>query len=94
MTLPLSNVLEIPQKATYEIQDKTYVFVVDKNGVAKSREITIAQELEDIYIIASGLQENEQFLVEGAQKVKDNQKVQVKMQSPESVMKSLKVKAN
>lgn len=94
MTLPLSNVLEIPQKATYEIQDKTYVFVVNKNGVAKSREITIAQELEDIYIVATGLKENEKFLVEGVQKVKDNQKVQVKMQDPEKVLKSLKVKAN
>lgn len=94
MILPLYNVLEIPQKSTYEIQDKKYVFVVDKNGVAKSREITIAQELEDIYIVASGLAENEHFLVDGVQKVKDNQKVNVKIQNPETVMKSLKIKAN
>lgn len=94
MILPLYNVLEIPQKSTYEIQDKKYVFVVDKDGVAKSREITIAQELEDIYIVASGLAENEHFLVDGVQKVKDNQKVNVKIQNPETVMKSLKIKAN
>lgn len=94
MILPLYNVLEIPQKSTYEIQDKKYVFVVDKNGVTKSREITIAQELEDIYIVASGLAENEHFLVDGVQKVKDNQKVNVKIQNPETVMKSLKIKAN
>ena len=94
MTLPLSNVLEIPQKATYEIQDKTYVFVVDKNGIAKSREITIAQEMEDLFIVSSGLKENEVFLLEGIQKVKDNQKVKIKFQNPENVIKSLKLKTN
>lgn len=92
MTLPLSNVLEIPQKATYEIQDKTYVFVVDKNGVARSREITIAQEMEDVFIVSSGLKENEVFLLEGIQKVKDNQKVKIKIQNSENVIKSLKLK--
>ena len=94
MRLPLYNILEIPQKSTYEIQDKKYVFVIDKNGVAKSREITVSQELEDIYIIASGLKENEKFVVDGIQKLKDNQKVNVKMQNPELVMKSLKFSAN
>ena len=94
MRLPLYNILEIPQKSTYEIQDKKYVFVIDKNGVAKSREITVSQELEDIYIIASGLKENEKFVVDGIQKLKDNQKVNVKMQNPEWVMKSLKFNAN
>ncbi len=28
----LKNAIVIPQKATYEIQDKKYVFVVDKNN--------------------------------------------------------------
>ena len=31
--------LLIPQKATYEIQDKVYVFVVDTNHVVRSRNI-------------------------------------------------------
>jgi membrane fusion protein (multidrug efflux system) len=53
MSLPLENILEIPQKATYEIQDKTYVFVVDQNGKIKSREITIAHELPDIYVVSN-----------------------------------------
>ena len=35
MTVPLHNALIIPQKATYEIQDKIYVFVVDKNNVVQ-----------------------------------------------------------
>lgn len=93
MTLPLKNALIIPQKATYEIQDQKYVFVVDKNGVAKSRNIKIAYELPDVYVVGSGLATGDRILLEGVQKVKDDQKVQVKAQDPKKVLQSLKLKA-
>lgn len=93
MTLPLKNALIIPQKATYEIQDQKYVFVVDKNGVAKSKNIKVAYELPDIYIVASGLSSGDKILLEGVQKVKDDQKVKVKFQDPKKVLQSLKLKA-
>jgi len=93
MTLPLKNALIIPQKATYEIQDQKYVFVVDKNGVVKSRNIKVAYELPDVYVVGSGLAEGDKILLEGVQKVKDDQKVQVKFQDPKKVLQSLKLKA-
>jgi membrane fusion protein (multidrug efflux system) len=51
MLVPVINALIIPQKSTYEIQDKKYVFVVDKNNVVKSREITITGEVPDLYVV-------------------------------------------
>lgn len=93
MTLPLKNALIIPQKATYEIQDQKYVFVIDKNGVARSKNIKISYELPDLYVVASGLSEGDKFLLEGVQKVKDDQKVNVKFQDPKKVLQSLKLKA-
>jgi membrane fusion protein (multidrug efflux system) len=93
MTLPLKNALIIPQKATYEIQDQKYVFVVDKNGVARSKNIKVAYELPDIYVVASGLSGGNKILLEGVQKVKDDQKVKVKFQDPKKVLQSLKLKA-
>lgn len=93
MTLPLKNALIIPQKATYEIQDQKYVFVIDKNGVAKSKNIKVAYELPDLYVVSSGLSDNEKILLEGVQKVKDDQKVKVKFQDPKKVLQSLKLKA-
>jgi len=47
MTVPLKNAIIIPQKATYEILEKKYVFVVDKNNVVHSREINISAEMPD-----------------------------------------------
>jgi len=68
---PLKNVLIIPQKATFEILEKKYVFVVDKDKVVHQREIIIAAEMPDLYIIKEGLSENDRIVLEGIRKVKD-----------------------
>lgn len=94
MNVPLRNVLIIPQKATYEIQDQKYVFVVGKDGVVRSRNIKIAYELPDIYIIESGLSADENFLLEGVQKVKEDQKIRAEFQQPEKVLKTLRLQAD
>ena len=94
MTNYITDVLIIPQKATYEIQDQKYDFVVDKNGTAKSRNIKIAYELPDIYVVSTGLGPGDQILLEGVQKVKDDQKLKVKFVKPEEVISKLKYSAN
>ncbi|WP_443938528.1 efflux RND transporter periplasmic adaptor subunit [Pedobacter sp. MW01-1-1] len=93
MVVPLKNVLVIPQKATYEIQDKTYVFVIDAKNTVHSRNITVAAELSDLYVISSGLAEGDKILLEGVQKVKDDDKVEVKFQDPKDVIQKLRLKA-
>ncbi len=91
MIIPLRNVVIIPQKATYEILEKKYVFVVDKNNVVHSREITIASEMPDLYVIKNGLSENEKILLEGIRKVKDGDKIEYEYESPKTVLPKLKV---
>ena len=91
MKLPLHNALVIPQKATYEIQDKIYVFVIDKNNVVRSRNITISSEMPDLYVVGSGLSEDDKILVEGVQKVKDNDKIQPEFLASKDVIAHLKL---
>jgi len=93
MTVPLRNALVIPQKATYEIQDKKYVFVVDKNNVIKSREITIKGEMPDLYVIESGITANDKIVFDGIQKADENDKIQYEYLKPKEVLSSLKLKA-
>jgi membrane fusion protein (multidrug efflux system) len=93
MVVPFRNALVIPQKATYEIQDKSFVFVVDKNNIVKSREITIAAEMPDLYVVGSGLEENDRIVLEGVQKVKDNDKITYEFQKPAEVINQLRLKA-
>ena len=91
VTVPLKNALIIPQKATFEVLEKKYVFVIDKNNVAHQREVKIGSEIPDLYIITSGLKANEKVLVEGIRKVKDNEKIEFDYEAPEKLFSKLKV---
>ncbi len=91
MTMPLKNALIIPQKATFGLLDKTYVYVVDKNNVLKSRNINIKQKLSNLYIIDSGLTESDKILLDGLQTAKEDTKINSKFIEPKEVMKSLQL---
>lgn len=91
MGIPIKDAIIIPQKATYEILEKKFVFVVDKNGVVHSREIKIAAEIPDLFILKEGLSENEKILLEGIRKVQDNDKITFTYESPQTVLPKLKV---
>lgn len=93
MTVPVRKALIIPQKATYEIQDKKFVFVVDKDNTVKSREITVTGQMPDVYVVEKGIAENDKILLEGVQKVKDNDRIEVDYQKPEEVISHLRLKA-
>lgn len=72
----LNDVLVIPQRATFEILDRQYVFVVDEDMVAHQREITVSHELDDIYVIESGLEPDERFVFEGVRQIHDGEHVE------------------
>nr|WP_315248327.1 efflux RND transporter periplasmic adaptor subunit [uncultured Flavobacterium sp.] len=93
MLVPLKNAVVIPQKATYEVQDKKYVFVVGKNNKVSSKEITITGEIPDLYVISSGITENDKILLEGVQKVKENDKINYGYIAPQKVINNLRLKA-
>lgn len=93
MTSPLTNALIIPQKATFDVMDKKFVFVVDKDAVVRSRQISVAQELPQVYVLESGLAENDKVLLEGLRKVKDGDKIATKYLEPKEVISHLEVPA-
>ena len=90
---PLKDAIVIPQRATFEILDKRYVFVVDKDDVAHQREIEIAYELDDIFVIEKGLDVNDKFVLEGVRQVRDGEKVEFEFRKPEEALKNLKYRA-
>lgn len=74
----LRQALVVPQKATFEIQDKTYVYIVDSGGVVRSRNITPRLRLPHLFVIQSGLDTTDRVILEGIQSVKDGMKVNVR----------------
>jgi len=93
MTIPLKNALLIPQKATFEILDKLYVFVIDKNGVVKQREIVVGESLENLFAVKSGLDVNDQILLDGIRLVKDKDKIKFNLENAQKVLSHLDVYA-
>ena len=71
----LKNALLIPQKSTFEIQDKLYVFVVNQEGVVKQTNIIPLMRFPDFYAVESGLSKDEKILFEGVGNVKDGNKI-------------------
>ncbi|MBO1256297.1 efflux RND transporter periplasmic adaptor subunit [Alteromonas sp. 5E99-2] len=67
--VPYKNTLVIPQKATFQILDQTYVYVVDSENVVTPRHITIAAELPHVFIVEHGLDEKDTLLIEGLRRV-------------------------
>lgn len=93
MVLPLSDALIIPQKATFEVLEKKYVYVLDKNNVVKSRPVTIAAELPDLYVIKGGLKADEKILLEGLRTVKENEAISYHFEDPKKVIAGLQLHA-
>ena len=83
----------IPQRATFEVLNKLYVFVVDKDDVAHQREILVQYELDDIYVIEKGLGTHDKIVLEGIRQVRDGEKVEYEDRKPEEVAAHLKYHA-
>lgn len=93
MVVPFKNALIIPQKATFEVLEKKYVFVVGKDNIVHSKEITISAEMPDLYVVESGISANDKILLEGIRKVKDNTKIVYDYEEPQKVLANLRVYA-
>jgi membrane fusion protein, multidrug efflux system len=72
----LKGAIVIPQRATFELLGKRYVYVVDKEDVAHLREIVIQNELEDLFVIKKGVSVSDKIIVEGIRQVHDGEKVE------------------
>jgi membrane fusion protein, multidrug efflux system len=89
MDSDLKGALLIPQKATFEVLDHRYVYVIDKEGVLHTTRIEIGPELQHLFVVTEGLKKDDRILLEGLRKVKDKEKVDFEFLAPDSVVKHL-----
>ncbi len=66
----------VPQRATFEVHNKRYVYVVDKDHVAHQREIVIQSESDDLFVIKKGVDAGDKFVLDGVKRVHDGDKVE------------------
>lgn len=89
LNTPLKNAILVPQKATFEIQEKTNVYVVDNNNTVHLKSFEPRLRMGDWYVVETGLTPTDKILFEGIQTVKEGDKI-----IPEPVAKGTLAIAN
>ena len=81
---PIGKALLIPQKAVFEIQHKSYVYVVDANNRIKRQNIVPKLRLAHWCVVESGLSAQDKVLYEGIQLVKEGDQINPKLISEQA----------
>ncbi len=90
----VKDALLVPQKSTFELLDHHYVFVVGKDNIIKQERIHVVEEVEDLFIVSSGVSPEDKIIFEGMRQAKDGDKAgEYKFEEPEVAFKDLKLKA-
>jgi membrane fusion protein (multidrug efflux system) len=89
----LKDAIVIPQRATFEVLDKRYVYVIGEDHAVHQREIQIEKEMDDIFVIKKGLGPHDEILLDGVQQVREGQHVTFDTVSPEKALANLKFHA-
>lgn len=74
------NVIAIPQSATFEIQDKTFAYIVDRNNKVHQVALTISGSNEKNYYVADGLKTGDRLVLKGMETLKDG--IDIKPEKP------------
>lgn len=93
MAKPYPNAMLIPQKAVFEIMDKTYVYVINPDGKLEQRLINIEADVPHLFIIKNGLKDDDKVLLEGLRKVHAGDKIEIDFRPPEKVRSELELYA-
>ena len=62
-------------------------------GIVRQRQIIIQDELDDVYLIKSGLSVTDHIIFEGLRQVRDGDRVKYDLQPPQGLLKNLKYHA-
>jgi len=71
----LKSALLIPQKSTFEIQDKLFVYVLKADSTLEQRNIELRHRLPHVFVIEKGLSSDEKILYEGSESVSSGMKI-------------------
>ncbi|MFD2744080.1 MULTISPECIES: efflux RND transporter periplasmic adaptor subunit [Sphingobacterium] len=64
-------VLQIPQLATNELQDRTFVYVVNSANQVQRKNVVVSGKSKDNYIISEGIEEGDRVVLSGFDKLTD-----------------------
>lgn len=83
----LSNALIVPQEATFEVQDKVFVFALGDSNKVAGKPIVVAGKTPHYYFVDGGLQAGEKIVFPGTGNLQDGMVIQPQFISADSLLK-------
>lgn len=83
----------VPQKATFEVLDHHYIFVLDHDDKIVQQRIHIDESLEDLFLVSGSVTDQDKIVVEGIRQAKGGDQAQYDFVEPEILFKNLKLRA-
>jgi len=72
------DALKVPQSATMELQDKIFVYLLDKGNKVREHVVTVAGKSGHNYIIGTGLKQGDTIVTAGIERLKDGMVIKPK----------------
>jgi membrane fusion protein (multidrug efflux system) len=76
------DALVVPQRAVLELQDKNYVWVVDGDGKAQTRDVAMGARVGNDWLVEKGLAAGDTVIVDGVQRLRPGTPVDTAAQAP------------
>jgi membrane fusion protein (multidrug efflux system) len=76
------DALTIPQRAVQELQDKNFVWIVDADSKAQTRDVTMGARVGQDWLVEKGLTAGDIVVVDGVQKLKPGILVDLQVPPP------------
>jgi membrane fusion protein (multidrug efflux system) len=87
LPLPMIQALVVPQDATYELQDKVFVFVVRDSNKVASVPLNIAERKGNYYLVQSGVKAGDRIVYSGLDRLREGAVIQPQPISMDSLLK-------
>ena len=84
----LGNSIVIPQEATYELQDKIFVYAVGDSNKVISKPITVTGTSGNYYLVQSGINQGEKIVYAGLDRLRDGAVIQPQPISMDSLLRA------
>jgi membrane fusion protein (multidrug efflux system) len=88
LTQLFESALVIPQEATFEIQDKVYVYAVEDSNKVISKLINISGKTTNYYYVDNGIKAGDKIVLSGIGNLKDGVVIAPQMVSADSLLKT------
>ena len=88
LPLALSSALVVPQEATYELQDKLFVFVVGDSNKVSSVPVSYAGRSGNYYLVQKGIKKGDRIVYSGLDRLREGAFIQPQPVSIDSLLKN------